>query len=385
VERAKAIHFANPAQFRLGRNLMEEKIMAQAKTFSASLQEDMDTEGRVVLDLGMPIQLCVGNIICSILFGRAFEKGDKQFALMKETLDENFKLISSLKITLVNSYPWLRHVPLFGHFGMDDMMKHDVVIRGFIVSELEKHMQELEEKGKQEEEPTDFITAYLQEIKRRERQGEDMSYFSTWQLKCIIADLMIAGMETTVTTLRWAVLAMMKYPRVQRKVCEEIDATIGRERTPTMGDRQSMPYIVATLNEVQRWGNILPINLFHTNETDVQIGGYNIPKNTTVVPQISVLSIDPKIFPEPEEFRPERFLEEDGKTLSKIEQFAPFSMGKRQCLGEGLARAELFLIFVHLMQKFQFAVPPGTEEPSAEPALGFTSAPHEYESLVKLR
>lgn len=193
---------------------------------------------------------------------------------------------------------------------------------------------------------------------------------------------MIAGMETTVTTMRWAVLAMMKYPKVQQKVFEEIDNTLGREKLPTMADRQSMPYVMATLNEVQRWGNILPINLFHTNETDFQLGGYTIPKNVNVIPQISVLAIDENVFPQPEQFRPERFLESDGKTPSKIEQFAPFSLGKRQCLGEGLARAELFLIFVYLMQRFNFAVPPGTKEPSAVPALGFTSAPQPHQCLV---
>lgn len=196
---------------------------------------------------------------------------------------------------------------------------------------------------------------------------------------------MIAGMETTVSTFRWAILAMMKHPEIQEKVFKEIEANLGLERIPTMADKLRLPYVVATLNEVQRWGNILPINLFHTNDTDFQLGGYTIPKNVTVIPQISVLAIDEKVFPEPEMFRPERFLEPDGKTLSKIDQFAPFSMGKRQCLGEGLARAELFLIFVYLMQRFKFSIPPGAQEPSEIPELGFTSAPYPHECLVTRR
>lgn len=216
-------------------------------------------------------------------------------------------------------------------------------------------------------------------MKRRQDKGEDMSYFSEWQLIQIMSDLFTAGMETTVTTLRWALLAMIKYPTVQRKVFEEIDTVIGREKQPSLNDRQSLPYVVATLNEVQRWGNIARINFAHINEVDFQLGPYKIPKNTEVMPQIASLAIDESVFPAPEEFRPERFLE------AKIEAFAPFSMGKRQCMGEGLARAELLVIFVHLMQKFEFRVPPGAEEPTAEPTLGITAAPRPHQTLVKLR
>lgn len=205
------------------------------------------------------------------------------------------------------------------------------------------------------------------------------------QLMCMLSDLWIAGMETTVTTLRWAILAMMKYPHIQKKVHDEIDAVLSKDKLPSMVDRQSMPYTMATLNEIQRWGNILPINLFHTNDTDFQIANYKIPKGVVVIPQISVLAIDEKVFPSPSEFKPERFLEADGKALAKVEQFAPFSLGKRQCLGEGLARAELFLIFVHFMQKFQLTKVPGTEELSTEPIMGITSAPVQHDCLIRLR
>lgn len=222
-------------------------------------------------------------------------------------------------------------------------------------------------------------------MKRREETDENMSYFSEWQLIQILFDVFTAGMETTVTTLRWALLAMIKYPNIQRKVFEEIDNAFGRERRPSLSDRPSLPYVVATLNEVQRWGNIARINFSRTNDIEIQIGPYKIPKMTEIIPQIASLAIDENVFPAPEQFRPERFLESDGKTPAKIEAFAPFSMGKRQCMGEGLARAEMFLIFVHLVQQFEFLIPPGTEEPTDEPTLGITAAPKPYETLVKLR
>lgn len=145
--------------FGLGRNIMEERILAEAKKLSADLIREMKSEDRVVLDLALPLQLCVGNIIFSILFGHTFDTGNKEFEFIKETLDENFKLIASPKVLLMNSIPWLRHLPLFGHFGFDEMIKHDEIVRGFLTKEVERHCKELDQE--ENEEPTDFIDAYL--------------------------------------------------------------------------------------------------------------------------------------------------------------------------------------------------------------------------------
>lgn len=131
--------------------------MAEAKKFSASLLEDMGSSGNVVLDMATPIQFCVGNIICSILLGRTFDKGDPTFTLVKNTLDDHFRIIASAKILLVNSFPWLHRVPLFGHFGMDELKHHDEIVRGFITAEMERHIKGFNE----DEEPSDFIEAYL--------------------------------------------------------------------------------------------------------------------------------------------------------------------------------------------------------------------------------
>ena len=98
--------------------------------------------------------------------------------------------------------------------------------------------------------------------------------------------------------------------------------------------------------------NLLPLNLIHKTTRDVTIRGYLIPKNTCIVPQIGAVLFDETIFPEPESFKPERFLNEN-RELKKIEEFCPFSVGKRQCLGESLARMELFLILANLFNQFK--------------------------------
>ncbi len=93
--------------------------------------------------------------------------------------------------------------------------------------------------------------------------------------------------------------------------------------------------------------------------------------------------IDDKLFPDPDRFNPHRFLDPDGKTLMNLEAVVPFSMGKRSCLGEGLAKMELFLVFGTLIQKFRFSPIGGV--PTAEPSPGFVRAPQPYRMTVTIR
>ncbi len=96
---------------------------------------------------------------------------------------------------------------------------------------------------------------------------------------------------------------------------------------------------------------------------------YPIPPGTCILPQIGAVLWDEMVFPEPMKFKPDRFLDSGGN-LIKREEFIPFSMGKRSCLGESLARMELFIMFATLMQKFQFKAVDDVDLPTLEPAPG---------------
>ncbi len=122
-------------------------------------------------------------------------------------------------------------------------------------------------------------------------------------------DFFIAGSETTSTTLNWAVLYMILNPDVQEKVQEELDAVTGGGRLPTMADRQDTPYTEAVIHELQRCANILPFSVTHVAARDTRLGGYFVPKDTAVFPDLGHVMKDPKTFPEPEKFDPTRYEE----------------------------------------------------------------------------
>lgn len=224
------------------------------------------------------------------------------------------------------------------------------------------------------------------EIKRRQESGADMSWFSEWQLTCTLYDLWSAGMETTVNSLDWMTLLMVNHPDIQKNVQKEIDDVVGRERVPNMNDRSRMPFTCATIQELQRYANILTVNLPHTSNKDVQIGGYTIPKGLPIIPHITVVHYDDTIYSNPTVFNPYRFLEDDKKTLKKSDTtLVPFSLGKRICMGEGLARMELFIIFTSLLQKFTFSCVEGEPKPDLTPIVAFTAYPKQYNVRVTHR
>ncbi|CAK5088305.1 unnamed protein product [Meloidogyne enterolobii] len=126
--------------------------------------------------------------------------------------------------------------------------------------------------------------------------------------------------------------------------------------------------------------NLVPLNVAHKLTRDVKIDGYYIPKDTTIIPQISAVLADGEVFENPEEFNPERFLDENGK-LKKVDELIPFSIGKRQCLGEALARMELFLFLGNLLNKYKFM--PGNDGiPSLKRINGGTARCRKYKCRI---
>ncbi|XP_063771214.1 cytochrome P450 2K1-like [Pseudophryne corroboree] len=209
-----------------------------------------------------------------------------------------------------------------------------------------------------------------------EGKPESTLYYHNDNLIALVGNLFAAGMETTTTTLRWGLLLMMKYPEIQKKVQKEIDSVIGSAQ-PQMEHRKQMPYTDAVIHEIQRFGDIVPGNVPHATSQDVTFRGYFIPKGITVIPFLTSALKDGAYFEKPDEFYPEHFLTSEGH-FKKNEAFIPFSIGKRSCAGENMAKMELFVFFTSLLQNFTFQAPPGAKL-DLTPEVGTTNAPKPHE------
>lgn len=197
------------------------------------------------------------------------------------------------------------------------------------------------------------------------------------QLMKTIGDLFSAGTETTATAIRWAVLFFLYHPEVQERMREEMSDVIGSSKFPNMENREDLPYCEAVVTEVLRCSNIVPLSVPHGVVCDTYFRGYFIPKDAIIVPNLDSVLHDPDMFPDPEEFRPDRFINDQGEFVNN-EALIPFSSGRRICLGESLARMELFLFLTCMVQRFQFLPEVNSPLPSRKGILGITRSPEPY-------
>jgi len=228
-------------------------------------------------------------------------------------------------------------------------------------------------------------------------------------LRSVISDLFAAGSDTMTATLAWIVLYLLNYPQVQQKLQLELDAVVGAERSPTLNDRKRqdlasyitstmmfdifmrklhcrLPYTECVIMEVMRCSSIVPVGVSHTSLEDTKLGGYDIPKGTLVFANLYQVHHDPEVWGEPDEFRPERFLNPDGSCMQRHESLMPFGAGRRICMGEHLARDTLFLFTSTMFQKFTAIVPAGYERPTLETMPGqITVQPNKFHVCMKYR
>nr|XP_046248598.1 cytochrome P450 2J2-like [Scatophagus argus] len=319
------------------------------------------------------INKTVSNIICSLVFGHRFEYNDEKFGKLMMWFGQSIQIEASIWAQLYNSFPQLMRCLPGPHKTVQNIWND---VKDFIREELKEHRQNWDPSD-----PRDYIDCYLNEIQKTE--GHADSTFDEENLIVCVLDLFVAGSETTSTTLRWAFLYMAKYPEIQEKVQAEIDRVLGQSRQPTMEDRVNLPYTDAVIHEVQRIGNIVPLSLPHVTSKDIQLGGYTVPKGVTIIPNLTSVLFDKNEWETPFTFNPGHFLNEEGKFV-KRPAFIPFSAGKRVCLGENLARMELFLFFTSFMQHFTFSMPAGVK-PVMDYSFGITLAPHPYEICATSR
>uniref|UniRef100_A0A7M4FLI2 Cytochrome P450 2W1 n=1 Tax=Crocodylus porosus TaxID=8502 RepID=A0A7M4FLI2_CROPO len=160
-----------------------------------------------------------------------------------------------------------------------------------------------------------------------------------------------------------------------RKVYAEIDRVLEPGCLPTFEARKNMPFTNAVIHEVQRFVTLLP-HVPRCTSVNTNFKGYFIPKGTTVIPLLTSVLLDKTQWETPYQFNPNHFLDADGKFVKK-DAFLPFSTGRRNCIGESLAKMELFLFFTGLLQKFTFLPPAGVTESDLDTVAeaGFTMRP----------
>uniref|UniRef100_A0A8D0HPB8 Cytochrome P450 family 2 subfamily AC member 68 n=1 Tax=Sphenodon punctatus TaxID=8508 RepID=A0A8D0HPB8_SPHPU len=345
--------------FGMGKRVIEDKTVEECRC----LIKEFESHKGKPFEITSVLNAAVANVIASILFGKRFDYRDPAFVRLINMVDENARLLGSpsVMVTLIIFIlipSFLKDpTPPFYPRQSCFLSRHRTCLN--FPSSLSC---------------TDSYT--------NPEKSNTNAYFHNENLISLVGNLFAAGTETTSTTLRWGILLMMKYLKIQNNVQEEIAKVMGSTQ-PRIEHRTKMPYTDAVIHEIQRFANILPMDLPHETTVNVTLKGYFIPKGTYIIPLLASVLYDESQWEKPHTFCPEHFLNSEGKFVKK-EAFLPFSAGRRICAGETLAKMELFLFFTSLMQRFTFQPAPGVTRAELDltPAIGLTNAPLPYKISV---
>uniref|UniRef100_A0A8C2U111 unspecific monooxygenase n=1 Tax=Coturnix japonica TaxID=93934 RepID=A0A8C2U111_COTJA len=307
--------------FGMGKRSIEERIQEEAEHLN------MPREPTFFLSCA------VSNVICSIVFGKRYDYKDKKFLSLMNNMNNVFEMMNSRWGQLYQMFSYVLDYLPGPH---NNVFKEIDAVKAFVAEEVKLHQASLDPSS-----PQDFIDCFLS--KMLEEKDNPKSHFNMTNLITTTFDLFIAGTETTSTTTRYGLLLLLKYPKIQEKVQEEIDRVVGRSRKPCVADRTQMPYTDAVVHEIQRFIALIPTSLPHAVTKDIYLRDYVIPKLLHCTTARS--------FPEPTEFNSGHFLNEMAP-FGRASFWLYLLPGKRICPGEGLARMEIFLLLTTILQNF---------------------------------
>ncbi|GFP80526.1 trans-cinnamate 4-monooxygenase [Phtheirospermum japonicum] len=299
------------------------------------------------------LQLMVYNNVYKIMFGVRFEsEEDGLFVKVKEGNGERSRLGQDLNYNFGDFIPFLRPF-----------------LRGYlkVCKEVTRRRLTLYRDSFLHN-PTKFGLFHLLKLASTQKcaldhflEAGERGEINEANILYIVENMNIAAIETTVWALEWAVAELVNNPEVQTKLRAEIDTVLGPGVQVTEPDTHKLPYLQAVIKETLRLRTIVPCLLPHMNLNDAKLGGYDIPAQSRILVNAWRLANDPARWKRPEEFRPERFLEEESKvdTNGNNLKYIPFGVGRRSCPGIVIAMPVLGITLGRLVQNFEMLPPPG--------------------------
>uniref|UniRef100_A0AC35TUK8 Cytochrome P450 n=1 Tax=Rhabditophanes sp. KR3021 TaxID=114890 RepID=A0AC35TUK8_9BILA len=362
--------------FGMGRPLMEEKVILSRNELIEHLDSLQDKDH---VDFSEIIHLTIGNIINSVCFGFTYPHNDaKDFYHFSHLVDSMMTIVCTWQFRFLSIFPDLADYSFIRDYVFSGLYKGNKALRKINIARVQK----ARESYKPNDEPLNFVHAAIKEINAKD---SNFSFLNDDHITAMCFDMYLAGQETSTTTTKWMILLLMKYPEMQKKMFNEIFDVVGLENEIKLSHKVNLPYTMAFINEAQRWANIIPFIIGHKCTRDTTIEGKFIPNGSLVQPFFYGSNLDETVFEDPYQFKPERFLLEDGKTLNKklYDQMYSFGRGARVCAGQSLALMELQLIVPTLVQRYQFSHPHGEVDLSSE--FAGILAPHHFTCKIVRR
>ncbi|KAG1750461.1 cytochrome P450 [Suillus paluster] len=243
---------------------------------------------------------------------------------------------------LVDTIPWLRYLPWYGRelkLGFERSMK--------------LYMSHLNRVKEQMQSNVDIGPSFAKHM----LEGSDLFGLTEAETASLAGTFFGAGSSTTVVAICTVFMAAACFPEEQATVQAELDAVIGRQRAPTFADQDFLPRLHAFISEAVRWRPVGPNGLAHRTTNDVIWENYCIPAGTTVLGNQWAISRDPEVYPEPDAFKPQRWIDDQGRLRDDLQNFI-YGFGRRVCPGQHVANRSVFINSLLILWAFRLALDP---------------------------
>ncbi|GJN03735.1 hypothetical protein PR202_ga21211 [Eleusine coracana subsp. coracana] len=318
------------------------------------------------IDVGQAVYGGILNLVSTTLFSvDVIDVGAQSAHGLQEAVEELIELIAKPNVS--DLFPFLRPLDLQGRrrqaaglFEKLFQVLDDIIDRRLA---LAKASSSKSLRG-------DFLDALIQLTSSGTITREDM--------RTVMFDVFAAGSDTMAITVVWAMAELLHNPSIMSKVCIEIKEVLGSKETIEEPDVAGMPYFQAMVKEAMRLHPVAPVMLPHQAVEDgVEIGGYAVPKGSTIIFNAWAIMRDPAAWDRPDEFVPERFLVNRGAGVDfrgKDFEFIPFGSGRRMCPGLPMAERVVPLLLASLLHEFEWKLPNGMSAEHLDMSEKFTTS-----------
>ncbi|XP_051130117.1 flavonoid 3'-monooxygenase CYP75B137-like isoform X3 [Andrographis paniculata] len=288
------------------------------------------------------------NVITSLLWGELLQ-GEEEEIIGKKFRGVVPKLIDLIgKPNISDFYPFLAGLDIQGI--KRQMESYWRTIDTILDDVIEKHKKKLS-KGVMEVGRKDFLQILL------EFKEKDKDSISDTQLKALMLDIVAGGTDTSATTMEWAMAELMNNPIIMEKAQKELSEVVGLDNIVEEHHLPKLKYLDAVVKETLRLHPAVPLLVPRSPSQSSIVGGYTIPKNTTVFINVAYIQKDPRFWDNPREFKPERFLGGEYDFSGNSFKFLPFGSGRRICVGLPLGERMVMYFLASLVHSFDWKLP----------------------------
>ncbi|XP_026408386.1 7-ethoxycoumarin O-deethylase-like [Papaver somniferum] len=309
------------------------------------------------INVGEQVFVTTVSVVLNMLWGGTIQ-GDERISVgiqFRQLFDEMIEL--ALKPNVSDFFP------VFTRFDIQGIEKKSWKIFSemdrMFDSVIDQHLKlDKENNGQKQTSEKDFLQ-FLLELKEKHDLKTQVTMV---QLKAVLLDVVVAGTDTSATTLEWAMSEVIKNPEVMRKAQEELDEVVGKNSIVEESHMNQLPYLEAVVKETLRLHPPGPLLIPHRSIKSSVVAGYTIPEGSRVFVNAWAIHRDSEAWSNPLTFQPERFLSSDdnlkkyGYTGNNFD-YIPFGSGRRICAGTPLAERMMIYVLASLLHSFDWKLP----------------------------